>query len=273
MSGDAAVTSGWTPARRRLWLLALVVCFSLVQTAINALTRISDLRAAGKSASAWQVAVNEATSLAAWIVCMAILWRLVEWLRPPRFSWPVVVGLHAVASIAVSLVHIALMVGLRIALFRAIDGSHYVFSTDIATSLLYEYRKDAISYVLLACTMAAIQWFTRPVEGDANDSEPVLQVNDGQVTHLVPLAEIEWLEAAGNYVTVHWRGRALLHRATLAGMERELAGEGMVRIHRSRLVRQSAIRQLVVQSSGDFEVVLDDGTRLRGSRRFRSAVA
>ena len=47
---------------------------------------------------------------------------------------------------------------------------------------------------------------------------------------------------------------------------------GFARIHRSRLVRRDAVRRLETLPSGDFTVMLDDGTELRGSRRFRDAL-
>ncbi|MBD3728967.1 MAG: LytTR family transcriptional regulator [Sphingomonadales bacterium] len=275
-NGGQEGASGWAANRRRALLIALLAGFGFVQAAINALTRISDLRDAGQDAPGWHVFTDEATSLLAWFLCMIAIWQLVARLRPPRLGWPVAAALHLAATVPISLLHVALMAAFRKLAYRAIDGSHYVLSSDLGSALLYEYRKDAISYLLIAATMAAIQWFTRPIEPlaapPAPDGQRVLEVSDGAITHIVPLAEIDWLEAAGNYVTLHWRGRALLHRATLASMEQVLAGEGIVRVHRSRLVRRSAIRQVASQQSGDFDLVLDDGTRLRGSRRYRAAI-
>lgn len=98
-----------------------------------------------------------------------------------------------------------------------------------------------------------------------------LAVSDGSVTHRVPVDEIEHVAAAGNYVELAANGRVLLHRATLASIESEL-GPGFVRIHRSRLVRQNAIRRVETNQAGDFEAVLASGARLKGSRRYRAAV-
>jgi DNA-binding LytR/AlgR family response regulator len=72
-------------------------------------------------------------------------------------------------------------------------------------------------------------------------------------------------------VEIAWAPRTLLHRATLAGVAQEL-GDGFVQIHRSRLVRRAAIRRIETDRSGDFTVVLEDGTELKGSRRYRESV-
>ena len=70
-----------------------------------------------------------------------------------------------------------------------------------------------------------------------------------------------------------WRGRAaLLHQATLTATEAVL-GEAFVRIHRGQLVQRDAIRRVASERSGDFTVDLDDGTQLRGSRRYRDNVS
>ena len=60
----------------------------------------------------------------------------------------------------------------------------------------------------------------------------------------------------------------ILHRATLAAIEAQL-GPGFARVHRSRLVRRDAVRELRTLNSGDFELVLSDGRVIAGSRRYR----
>src|SRR3546814_20541863 len=97
----------------------------------------------------------------------------------------------------------------------------------------------------------------------------MLAVGDGSVTHHLPVDEIEHVAAAGYYVEIAWKGQRLLHRTTLSAIEAELAGAGFARIHRSRLARKAAIRRVVTQKSGDFDVEMDSGEALRGRRRYR----
>jgi DNA-binding LytR/AlgR family response regulator len=85
----------------------------------------------------------------------------------------------------------------------------------------------------------------------------------------VPLADVQWVEAAGNYVELHRGGAPVLHRASLSEMERRLSAAGFVRIHRSRLVRRDAIAAVESKPAGDFVVRLRDGPELAGSRRYR----
>ncbi len=85
------------------------------------------------------------------------------------------------------------------------------------------------------------------------------------------LADVDWVEAADNYVRFHVGDKALVHRQTLAQLERELDPGLFARIHRSTIVNLDRVREIVTAQSGDSEVILHDGTRLRLSRSYRHA--
>ena len=89
----------------------------------------------------------------------------------------------------------------------------------------------------------------------------------GRIVFVDP-REIEWIEALGNYVRLHARGRSLRHRATMDEME-ALLGSGYVRIRRSVLVRATAILYCEPLGKGSWVVVLHDQTRLTSSRYYR----
>jgi two-component system LytT family response regulator len=90
------------------------------------------------------------------------------------------------------------------------------------------------------------------------------------VTRFVEAAEIDWIEAAGVYVTLHIGRNAILHSGfTLTELETKLDGRKFVRVHRSAIVRIDRIAQMQSLSHGEFEVVLKSGARLRLSRTYR----
>jgi two-component system, LytTR family, response regulator len=80
--------------------------------------------------------------------------------------------------------------------------------------------------------------------------------------------EIEWVEAAGNYVRLHVRGSAHVLRQSMKNMEARLDPAVFVRIHRSAIVNVDRIRELQPWLHGEYVVILDDGTRLSASRVF-----
>lgn len=53
----------------------------------------------------------------------------------------------------------------------------------------------------------------------------------------VPIANIDWIEAAKDYVLLHTSTRSYLHRSTMAALESELEGAGLIRVHRSAFIR------------------------------------
>lgn len=275
-SGTSGGETGASGARRRamLWfVLGFAVIIALV-TVANAESMIADFAAAGVAETAWHIWLWELSSVAAWITVLPAIWSLVARLRPPRLRWPIALLVLAALSVPASLWHIAMMVGLR-KLGYAAEGLPYVFVHGARSELLYEYRKDLVTFVQFASSCWFALWLLARLPADDAVPEPrLLEVSDGAVTHRVPIDEIEHIAAAGNYVEIAWGQnslRTLLHRATLESLSREL-GRDFVRIHRSRLVRHSAIRRIETDRSGDFTVELQSGALLRGSRRYREAL-
>jgi two-component system LytT family response regulator len=90
----------------------------------------------------------------------------------------------------------------------------------------------------------------------------------GQVT-FIRISDIDWIEAADYYACLHVRTKAHLLRRRMSDLERELDQTVFCRIHRSSIVNLNRIRGLEANEDGEYEVVLETGTRLRLSRRYR----
>ena len=89
----------------------------------------------------------------------------------------------------------------------------------------------------------------------------------GKVVFLRP-DEIDWVEAAGNYVKLHVGAESHLYRESMKNMESRLDGGQFVRIHRSAIVNVDRIRELQPWFHGEYVVILQDGVRLMASRVF-----
>ena len=81
--------------------------------------------------------------------------------------------------------------------------------------------------------------------------------------------EIDWLEAAGNYVRLHCSAETHLVRETLSELETRLSPDQFCRIHRSTIVNIDRIQEMQPLFHGEYTVILRDGTRLTLSRRYR----
>ena len=86
---------------------------------------------------------------------------------------------------------------------------------------------------------------------------------------LVKIAEIDWIEAADYYSRIHIGTRSHLMRRSLAELEEELDAALFCRIHRSTIVRLERVRGLETAENGEYDAVLENGKRLRVSRRYR----
>ena len=96
-----------------------------------------------------------------------------------------------------------------------------------------------------------------------------LVVKSAGSTRFVPLADIDWIEAAGVYANLHIKGKEVLYRAALSELAERLDPVRFVRVHRSAIVNIESILRLEPISHGEFEVILKDGSRSRISRTYR----
>ena len=193
-------------------------------------------------------------------------------------------------AVAYSALHIAGM-GVFRELAYALDGWSYTFPW--SRQIPYELRKDLFNYL----AMAIIFWFAErparaapaPVEPQAEPAQvepampkataapaakPEVWLRDGRTSVLIDVGEIVSVISAGNYVEYELADqRRYLIRATLQAEEARLAPFGIARVHRSRLLNLKRIVALQWRPSGDFEVRLDTGEIVLGSRRFKAVVA
>lgn len=96
-----------------------------------------------------------------------------------------------------------------------------------------------------------------------------IMVRSSSRVHLVDVDDVDWIEAAGDYVRLHVGQRSHLHRETMYRLEKRLDPSEFVRIHRSAIVRLDRIAAVRFEESGGARVVLSDGTEHSLSRSGR----
>jgi two-component system LytT family response regulator len=95
-----------------------------------------------------------------------------------------------------------------------------------------------------------------------------IAVKNGGRILFVDVADVDWFEAAGNYVRVHTAKSAYLVRTTMAALERKLDKNAFVRIHRSVIINVARITELEARFRGDYVVVLRSGKKLDLQRAY-----
>lgn len=139
---------------------------------------------------------------------------------------------------------------------------------------------DTSLFAYLALT-AAVAWrrhrrsatAAEPGVEPEHDSADALWVRGSGGALRVPLGEIDWIAAAGDYAELHSAGRAMLTDDSLAALSRRLPADEFARIHRGAIVRIDRIREIRRLGRGDAMLVLTDGRQLRLSRRYRQNIA
>ena len=99
-------------------------------------------------------------------------------------------------------------------------------------------------------------------------SERIMIRSAGRISFL-RAEEIDWIEAADYYSSLHVGARTHLLRRSMAELDRDLEPNHFCRIHRSTIVNLSRVRDLRLEPGGEYEVVLRDNTTLKVSRGYR----
>jgi two-component system, LytTR family, response regulator len=108
----------------------------------------------------------------------------------------------------------------------------------------------------------------RIAQGRPSRVERLAIKNAGEVVFL-KVAEIDWIEAADYYVSLHVGARTHLLRRSMAEVERELEAGKFCRVHRSAIVNLERVARTESDEAGGTEVVLTTGARMKVSRRYR----
>jgi two-component system LytT family response regulator len=160
-----------------------------------------------------------------------------------------------------------------------------VFVTAFDEYAVRAFDANAIDYLLKPCDQARLQRAVQrlrerladkpqpaPVPAFAN-GHPVrnLLVPERSGTRIVPVADIQWIETADNYVVLHTAQGEPLLRQTLTNLLAQL-GERFVRCHRRAAVQVASIERVVPLDKGDCELVLRGGARVPCSRQYRAGV-
>lgn len=150
-----------------------------------------------------------------------------------------------------------------------------VFLTAYDEFAIRAFEAEALDYLLKPVSearfAATIDRLTRRLRAGGSAREPGIAVTTPRGTTVLPLREIDWIEAADNYARLWIGERSYLLRQSLSDLERRVAPHGFARAHRRALIRIAAVRALQPSDSGELLAVLACGAKIRVSRRRRAA--
>ncbi len=107
----------------------------------------------------------------------------------------------------------------------------------------------------------------------ASESAPNwLPIRNGRETVRVQVRDIEWVDAAGDYLCIHAQGNTHILRATMREMESLLDPRLFQRVHRSTIVNLTRVKSLRAHMNGEYFLRLEGGQELKLSRTYRDKV-
>jgi len=99
-----------------------------------------------------------------------------------------------------------------------------------------------------------------------------LAIKDGSSITFVPIKDIDWIDAAGDYMCVHVKGVTHIMRTTMKELEAKLDPSIFQRVHRSTIVNLERVEKVSSHINGEFHLTLNCGSSLKMSRSYKEKV-
>ncbi len=226
----------------------------------------------------------------------ALLSLVVVWLarrfRVDRASFGRHFFIHLGASLDLALLHLIAAVEVQ-NLLHAARGEAYPFAQRLVDHFTILFHWNVLIYWAILAVVHALDYHRdleerreraaaleaqlqalngAPAGGEPAGRRPAerLLVADNGRSFFVRTADVEWIEAARNYVRLHAGERTYVVRSTLAALAARLDAERFRRASRSALVNVDRVREVQPWFHGDAVVILESGARVPLSRRYRA---
>jgi hypothetical protein len=236
---------------------------------------LADQRLATHPHTWWQAFAASLSAWYLWGLLSPVVARLARRFQLDRANFGRYFILHLGASLDLALVHLFAVVGLQAALHAALREP-FAFGQSLVDTFTLFFHWNVLTYWAILAVVHALDYHAdleaRAVRAAAEPRRPaerLLVANNGR-SFFVRTTDVDWIEAARNYVRLHSGGRVHTVRATLAALEERLDPARFRRISRSALVNLDRVREVQPWFHGDAIVILESGTRVALSRRYRA---
>jgi len=263
-------------------------CYLGINATINATTVLmEEAREVSASFQSWEPFVWEYSSA---LATLAIFPFIAWFMRKYPWDWQTTkssIIRYLVAAISYGAMHLGIMAAMREFAYLLTE-SDYQFAKSFQQFLfefLYELRKDVWSFVFFVAIIAIYRYIIAQWLGDAQsitnksdkeiDSQQteslanILLVKKLGKEFLIKTKNIEWVEACGNYANLHLANEIYPMRITMSEFIFKSRSYGLVRVHKSFAVNINWVHFIEPLVSGDGEIVMQSGKKIRLSRRYK----
>lgn len=188
------------------------------------------------------------------------------------------------------------MNGLEVISFLDLARAPFViFVTAYDQYAVQAFEREALDYLLKPFSeerfKSALARFRKNAQTDSTQQNPwtdklkhvldqiqnphtpeTIAAKKGDAIVLVSPEEIEWVEAADNYIILHSKTEKFFIRSGIASFQNRYPNGPFLRVHRSLLVNQKKIRELHPLFNGEFTIVLTSGRKLKTSRSYKENI-
>jgi hypothetical protein len=245
-------------------LAAAIMC---VWSAVAVLLATQGYLTSGARQAWWPSLGYSFAIFSIWAGLTAPILAAVRRIEGSRWSLGQRAAAYGMGVLVVSALHVSLFVGVFWPLYNSGQPSPWamgerMFVRNLGTNVIFYAGVVAVGLFAARRERRAI-----PMVAD------VLRARSRGSVRIVPLDQVEWIEAAGNYAEAHTAGGSVLLDEPLASLAARLPADRFVRIHRRAIVRLDRISEVRSLGRGDAEVRLSSGQGLRLSRRYRDALS
>ncbi|CAN5311444.1 LytTR family DNA-binding domain-containing protein [soil metagenome] len=191
---------------------------------------------------------------------------------------------HLLATVVYCIAHVLLAVMLIKLAYRS-QGEELLIPS-LSRAIFFAYLKDLRIYFVVIVILSFYRLLMLRWQGEArllevpDEGPPVEPVERPQrflvrklgKDFLLPAADIEWIQAWGNYVNLRVRGHDYPLRSTMSAIEGRLDPRRFIRVHRSYFVNLDHLLRLEPLESGDARAAMSDGSEVPVSRRYLEAL-
>jgi len=257
--------------------LTLVFIYGCINAWIESVSTIEDFQRVGIKIAHWEPYSWAFSSF-------TLTFLLIFYIAKAQTMHPLSYGLlkkhfvyHIGHSLVFSLLHILGMVLIRKLVYffhdRTYDFGHW------PTEMLYEYRKDILSYFFILSAIYIYQMIVNQLQGDASivseqsntskQTDKLLIKKKGK-EFIINLNNVSSIESGGNYIYIHSNNEVYPMRSTMNKMLKRLDNNQFMRVHRSYIVNLDHIKEIVSPENQVYKINMKNNATVPLSRKYRN---